>query len=81
MITTLTFLQSSYGVHCSPDHFATLHSSLGEESAAPASPVLAVAQALGAAVAVAVAGVVVAAVVVADSYSELDAAGHIEYVA
>ena len=61
MIRTLTFLQSSCGVHCSPDRFATLHSSLGAESAAPASPVLAAAQVLGGAVAVAVAGVVVAA--------------------
>jgi len=76
--TSEQFLQSSCGVHCNPDHFAILRSSLDEESAALALPVLVVAQVLGEVVVV-VAGVVVVAAV--DSYFELDAAGHIEYAA
>lgn len=83
--TSEQFLQSSCGAHCSLDHSAILRSSLDEESAGLAFPVLVVAQALGGVVAVVVAGVVVVVVAVAaavaDSYFELDAAGHIEYAA
>ena len=74
-------MQSSCGVHCSLDHSAILRSSLDEESAGLAFPVLVVAQALGGVVAVVVAGVVVVVAAAADSYFELDAAGHIEYAA
>ena len=83
-IITLTFLQSFYGVHCNPDHFAILRSTLDVESVAQALPVLVVAPALGGAAAVVAAGavvVVVAAAAVVGSCFELDAAGHIEYAA